>query len=94
MLSQDLILTPTAFVPIKGQLPAIPRLRPQGARPHRALPAGRHRHGSTRQANGRAPGSLFANLEDGGWACGQDIGPKTNGLSTATLEQHMAACAC
>ena len=44
---------------------------------------------------------FFAFLEDGGRECVQDIGPldvrdyleaaKTNGLSTATLKQHMAA---
>src|SRR5262245_58889326 len=47
------------------------------------------------------PGSFFAFLEDGGRERVQDIGPldvrdyleaaKVNGLSTATLKQHMAA---
>src|SRR5262249_45977028 len=50
---------------------------------------------------GRALGSFFAFLDDGGRAGIQDIGPldvrdyleaaKANGLSTATLKQHMAA---
>src|SRR5262245_51197338 len=56
---------------------------------------------NTRRAYGRALGSFFAFLEDGGRARIQDIGPldvrdyleaaKANGLSTATLKQHMAA---
>jgi site-specific recombinase XerD len=56
---------------------------------------------NTRKAYGRALGSFFAFLEDGGRERVQDIGPldvrdyleaaKTNGLSTATLKQHMAA---
>jgi hypothetical protein len=51
--------------------------------------------------NRRALGSFFAFLEDGGRERVQDIGPldvrdyleaaKVNGLSTATLKQHMAA---
>src|SRR5215469_13644817 len=53
------------------------------------------------RAYGRALGSFFAFLEDGGKERVQDIGPldvrdyleaaKANGLSTATLKQHMAA---
>jgi site-specific recombinase XerD len=56
---------------------------------------------NTRRAYGRALGSFFAFLEDGGRERLQDIGPldvrdyldaaKVNGLSTATLKQHMAA---
>jgi len=56
---------------------------------------------NTRRAYGRSLGSFFAFLEDGGRARIQDIGPldvrdyleaaKANGLSTATLKQHMAA---
>jgi site-specific recombinase XerD len=56
---------------------------------------------NTRRAHGRALGSFFAFLEDGGKQRIQDIGPldvrdyleaaKANGLSTATLKQHMAA---
>jgi site-specific recombinase XerD len=56
---------------------------------------------NTRRAYGRALGSFFAFLEDGGKERVQDIGPldvrdyleaaKANGLSTATLKQHMAA---
>jgi hypothetical protein len=56
---------------------------------------------NTRRAYGRALGSFFAFLEDGGKQRIQDIGPldvrdyleaaKANGLSTATLKQHMAA---
>jgi len=56
---------------------------------------------NTRRAYGRALGSFFAFLEDGGRERVQDIGPldvrdyleaaKANGLSTATLKQHMAA---
>src|SRR5215468_7717995 len=56
---------------------------------------------NTRQAYGRALGSFFSFLEDGGRERVQDIGPldvrdyleaaKANGLSTATLKQHMAA---
>jgi site-specific recombinase XerD len=55
---------------------------------------------NTRRAYGRALGSFFAFL-DGGKERVQDIGPldvrdyleaaKANGLSTATLKQHMAA---
>ena len=56
---------------------------------------------NTRRAYGRALGSFFAFLEDGGKVRVQDIGPldvrdyleaaKANELSTATLKQHMAA---
>ena len=56
---------------------------------------------NTRQAYGRALGSFFAFLEDGGKERVQDIGhldvrdyleaAKANGLSTATLKLHMAA---
>jgi site-specific recombinase XerD len=56
---------------------------------------------NTRRVYGRALGSFFAFLEDGGKERVQDIGPldvrdyfeaaKANGLSTATLKQHMAA---
>ena len=56
---------------------------------------------NTRRAYGRSLGSFFAFLEDGGRERVQDIGPldvrdyleaaKANGLSTATLKQHMAA---
>jgi integrase len=56
---------------------------------------------NTRKAYGRSLGSFFAFLEEGGRARIQDIGPldvrdyleaaKANGLSTATLKQHMAA---
>jgi site-specific recombinase XerD len=56
---------------------------------------------NTRKAYGRALASFFTFLEDGGRERVQDIGPldvgdyvetgKANGLSTATLKQHMAA---
>src|SRR5262249_20397761 len=56
---------------------------------------------NTRRAYGRALGLLFAFLEDGGKERLQDIGPlavraylegaKANGLSPATLKQHMAS---
>jgi site-specific recombinase XerD len=56
---------------------------------------------NTRRAYGRALGSFFAFLDDGGMERVQDIGPldvrdyleaaKANGLSTASLKQHMAA---
>ena len=58
---------------------------------------------NTRRAYGSALGSFFAFLEDGGKERVQDISPlamrdyleaaKANGLSTAALEQHMAALA-
>ena len=56
---------------------------------------------NTRKAYGRSLGSFFAFLEEGGRVRVQDIGPrdvgdyleaaKANGLSTATLRQHLAA---
>jgi hypothetical protein len=56
---------------------------------------------NTRRAYGRSLGSFFVFLEDGGRERVQNIGPldvrdyleaaKANGLSTATLKQHMAA---
>src|SRR5262245_58206311 len=56
---------------------------------------------NTRKAYGRSLGSFFAFVKDGGRERVQDIGPpdvrdyleaaKANGLSTATLKQHMAA---
>jgi len=56
---------------------------------------------NTRKAYGRSLGSFFAFLEDGGKERVRDISPldvrdyleavKADGLSTATLKQHMAA---
>src|SRR5262245_37725440 len=51
------------------------RLRTQGSRPHRALPARRHRQ--RQHAQSLPPVARLA--------------AKANGLSTATLKQHMAA---
>src|ERR1700732_2470253 len=55
---------------------------------------------NTRRACGRAPASLFALVEDGGWKRLRDIGPldvhdyleaaKGQGFSTAAPKQHMA----
>ena len=97
MLSHDLIL-----VPSQGQPPAI--IDGSG---HKARDRIEHflraaiDNDNTRRAYGRALGSFFAFLEDGGKDRVQDIGPldvrdyldaaKANGLSTATLKQHMAA---
>jgi site-specific recombinase XerD len=102
MLSHDLILTPTTLVPADGQLPAIIQGSGRKARDRieHFLRAAID-NDKTRRAYGRALGSFFAFLEDGGKERVQDIGPldvrdyleaaKANGLSTATLKQHMAA---
>jgi site-specific recombinase XerD len=102
MLSQDLSLIPTELVPAEGQLPAITQGSGRKARDRieHFLRAAID-NSNTRQAYGRALGSFFAFLEDGGRQRVQDIGPldardyleaaKANGLSTATLKQHMAA---
>jgi site-specific recombinase XerD len=102
MLSQDLIVTPTTLVPTAGQLPAIIQGSGRKARDRieHFLRAAID-NDNTRRAYGRALGSFFAFLEDGGRERVQDIGPldvrdyleaaKANGLSTATLKQHMAA---
>jgi site-specific recombinase XerD len=97
MLSQDLIVVPT-----EGQPPAIIQGSGRKARDRieHFLRAAID-NDNTRRAYGRSLGSFFAFLEDGGRARIQDIGPldvrdyleaaKANGLSTATLKQHMAA---
>src|SRR5262249_16417439 len=95
MLGQDLIVAPT-----QGRPPALI----EGSGP-KARDRIEHFLGAaidndnTRRAYGRALGSFFAFLD--GRARIQDIGPldvrdyleaaKANGLSTATLKQHMAA---
>jgi len=97
MLSQDLIVAPT-----QGRPPALIEGSGRKARDRieHFLRAAID-NDNTRRAYGRSLGSFFAFLEDGGRACIQDIGPldvrdyleaaKANGLSTATLKQHMAA---
>jgi site-specific recombinase XerD len=97
MLSQDLIVAPT-----QGRPPALIEGSGRKARDRieHFLRASID-NDNTRRAYGRALGSFFAFLEDGGRARIQDIGPlhvrdyleaaKANGLSTATLKQHMAA---
>jgi site-specific recombinase XerC len=97
MLSQDLIVAPT-----QGRPPALIEGSGRKARDRieHFLRAAID-NDNTRRAYGRAVGSFFAFLEDGGRARIQDIGPldvrdyleaaKANGLSTATLKQHMAA---
>ena len=97
MLSQDLIVAPT-----QGRPPALIEGSGRKARDRieHFLRAAID-NDNTRRAYGRALGSFFAFLEDGGRARIQDIGPldvrdyleaaKVNGLSTATLKQHMAA---
>jgi len=94
--------TPTTLVPAEGQLPAIIDGSGRKARDRieHFLRAAID-NDNTRRAYGRALGSFFAFLEDGGRERVQDIGPldvrdyleaaKANGLSTATLKQHMAA---
>ena len=98
MLSHDLILVPSQGLP-----PAIIASSGRKARDRieHFLRAAID-NDNTRRAYGRALGSFFAFLEDGGKDCVQDIGPldvrdyldaaKANELSTATLKQHMAAC--
>src|SRR5262249_15869284 len=97
MLSQDLIVAPT-----QGRPPAL--IEGSG---RKALDRIEHflraaiDNDNTRRAYGRALGSFFAFLEDGGEERVQDIGPldvrdyleaaKANGLASATLNQHMAA---
>ena len=90
------------MVPTEGQLPAILEGSGRKARDRieHFLRAAID-NDNTRRAYGRALGSFFAFLEDGGRERVQDIGPldvrdyleaaKANGLSTATLKQHMAA---
>jgi site-specific recombinase XerD len=102
MLNQDLVAVPTDLVPIEGQPPAILQGSGRKARDRieHFLRAAID-NDNTRRAYSRALGSFFAFLEDGGRARIQDIGPldvrdyleaaKANGLSTATLNQHMAA---
>jgi site-specific recombinase XerD len=97
MLSQDLIVAPT-----HGRPPALIEGSGRKARDRieHFLRAAID-NDNTRRAYGRALGSFFAFLEDGGKERVQDIGPldvrdyleaaKANGLSTATLKQHMAA---
>jgi site-specific recombinase XerD len=97
MLNQDLILVPT-----QGGLPAIIDGSGRKARDRieHFLRAAID-NDNTRRAYGRALGSFFSFLEDGGKERVQDIGPldvrdyleaaKANALSTATLKQHMAA---
>src|SRR5215470_10063417 len=97
MLSQDLIVAPTQSRP-----PAI--IAGSGRKAHDRIEhflRAAIDNDNTRRAYGRSLGSFFAFLEDGGRARIQDIGPldvrdyleaaKANGLSTATLKQHMAA---
>src|SRR6516165_5299157 len=97
MTSQDLIVTPTQSRPpalIEGSG------RKARDRTEHFLRAAID-NDNTRRAYGRSLGSFFAFLEDGGKERVQDIGPrdvrdyleaaKANGLSTATLKQHMAA---
>jgi site-specific recombinase XerD len=97
MLSHDLIVVPT-----QGRPPAI--IEGSGRKAHDRIEhflRAAIDNDNTRRAYGRALGSLFAFLEDGGKERLQDIGPldvrdyleaaKANGLSTATLKQHMAA---
>src|SRR5215510_13016360 len=97
MLSQDLIVAPTQSRP-----PALIEGSGRKARDRieHFLRAAIDNN-NTRKAYGRALGSFFAFLEVGGRERVQDIGPldvrdyleaaKANGLSTATLKQHMAA---
>jgi site-specific recombinase XerD len=97
MLSQDLIVARTEDRP-----PAL--LEGSGRKAHDRIEhflRAAIDNDNTRRAYGRALGSFFAFLEDGGRERVQDIGPldvrdyleaaKANGLSTATLKQHMAA---
>jgi site-specific recombinase XerD len=102
MLSQDLVPVPTELVPTEGRLPAILEGSGRKARDRieHFLRAAID-NDNTRRAYGRSLGSFFAFLEVGGRARIQDFGPldvrdyleaaKANGLSTATLKQHMAA---
>src|SRR5215468_1909560 len=97
MLSQ-----PTELVPTQRGLPAIIDGSGRKARDRieHFLRAAIDNN-NTRKAYGRALGSFFAFLEDGGRERVQDVGPldvrdyleaaKANGLSTAILKQHMAA---
>src|SRR5215831_2853615 len=97
MLGQDLIVAPT-----QGRPPALIEGSGRKARDRieHFLRAAID-NDNTRRAYGRSLGSFFAFLEDGGKTRVQDIGPldvrdyleaaKANGLSTATLKQHMAA---
>jgi len=97
MTGQDLIVVPT-----EGQPPAIIAGSGRKARDRieHFLRAAID-NDNTRRAYGRALGSFFGFLEDGGRERVQDIGPldvrdyleaaKANRLSTATLKQHMAA---
>jgi site-specific recombinase XerD len=97
MLGQDLIVAPTQSRP-----PALIEGSGRKARDRIELfVRAAIDNDNTRRAYGRSLGSFFAFLEDGGRARIQDIGPldvrdyleaaKANGLSTATLKQHMAA---
>jgi site-specific recombinase XerD len=97
MLGHDLIVVPT-----RGRPPAI--IEGSGRKAHDRIEhflRAAIDNDNTRKSYGRALGSFFAFMEDGGKERVQDIGPldvcdyldaaKTNGLSTATLKQHMAA---
>jgi len=102
MLGRDLVATPTELLPTEGPLPAIIAASGRKARDRieHFLRAAID-NDNTRRAYSRAMGSFFAFLEDGSRNRVQDIGPldvrdyldaaKANGLSTATLKQHMAA---
>jgi hypothetical protein len=76
MLNQDLILIPTKLVPTERQLPAIIQGSGRKARDRieHFLRAAID-NDNTRRAYGRALGSFFAFLEDGGRERVQDIGP-------------------
>jgi hypothetical protein len=67
MLSQDLVVVPTELVPTEGQLPAIIQGSGRKARDRieHFLRAAID-NDNTRRAYGRALGSFFAFLEDGG----------------------------
>jgi len=94
MLGQDLILTSITLVPTTGRLPAVLEASGRKARDHseHCLHAAID---NTRQAYGRALGSFFANLEDGGRERAQGVATidvcdylgaaKANGHSTAAL---------
>src|SRR5499426_4489634 len=97
MTSQDLIVAPT-----QGRPPALIEGSGRKARDRiKHFLRAAIDNDNTRRAYGRSLGSFFAFLEDGGRERVQDIGPldvrdyleaaKANGLSTATLKQHMAA---
>src|SRR6516164_2934891 len=97
MTSQDLIVAPT-----QGRPPAL--IEGSGRKARNRIEhflRAAVDNDNTRKAYGRSLGSFFAFLEEGGRVRVQDIGPrdvrdyleaaKANGLSTATLRQHLAA---